>query len=305
MNRITNRFKQYHQISSLAEETLMKRIKFIFRSAFHYKHTNRFFDFFEQHPYQNIASNHPEIYRRIFRRYISLNLTSSQKAHHLISHFQFMTKTFCDEWIETIYCKNSAVRLLEMPVGDKTFSVDMFYNVPLGGEGGIVLLLTDELNTTIYTTSLSFVEIKGKLHVRIGGLQGPRPSEVNAAEIVKFFTKNMHGLRPMNFMIVVVRVLSQIIGANILEGVSTKYHAGHSLNSRRKLNFKSDYDKYWLEEGGVLHGAFYTLPLEEERKSYDEIKSNKRSMYSKRYAMLDQLTENINERLHYGLKYCN
>lgn|GEM_PF-2695489 len=300
---LTHRIKQYRKISWHAEQTLPKRLKFLVRSVFHSKYVDDFANVFESYPYKNIASNHPEIYRRIFRRYISTDFTVSQRVHYLLSHFQVMTEMFCNEWVDTIYNKNLPVRLLEIPIDDNIFFVDMCYNAPLGGEGGLVLILLDASNTKIYSTSLSLVRMNdNKLHVTIGGLQGPRPTEVHSQEIVKIFTKKMYGLRPMNFMIFIVREFSKTIGADILEGIATKYHAGHSLNHRRVQNFKADYDKYWIEEGGTQHGSFFVLPLEEQRKEYEEIKSNKRSMYTKRYALLDQISEAIKIKLKSGFK---
>lgn len=53
-----------------------------------------------------------------------------------------------------------------------------------------------------------------------------------------------------------------------------------------------DYDAIFAESAGKL-GEYWELPLHFETKNMDDIPSNKRSMYRKRYAMLEQLRENM------------
>ena len=44
---------------------------------------------------------------------------------------------------------------------------------------------------------------------------------------------------------------------------------------------------------GQLKGQYWQLPLEIARKPLEEIASKKRSMYRKRYEMLDDLSEKL------------
>ena len=56
-----------------------------------------------------------------------------------------------------------------------------------------------------------------------------------------------------------------------------------------------DYDAIFAESGGQLKD-YWELPLEIDR-NLDEVPSKKRSMYRKRYAMLDDLAKVIEEKL--------
>ncbi len=56
-----------------------------------------------------------------------------------------------------------------------------------------------------------------------------------------------------------------------------------------------DYDAIFGESGGELKD-YWELPLEMDR-NLDDIPSKKRSMYRKRYAMLDDLAKVIEEKL--------
>jgi len=58
-----------------------------------------------------------------------------------------------------------------------------------------------------------------------------------------------------------------------------------------------NYDEFWQENQGVYHAPYWRLPLEIERKPLEDIVSKKRSMYRKRYEMLDSLANDIRQRL--------
>ena len=55
----------------------------------------------------------------------------------------------------------------------------------------------------------------------------------------------------------------------------------------------------WEESGGVVCSdeRFFNIPLEEYRKPIEEIKSQKRSQYRKRYELLDQYEQEIQGHL--------
>lgn len=57
-----------------------------------------------------------------------------------------------------------------------------------------------------------------------------------------------------------------------------------------------DYDAIFSEAGGKA-GHYWTLPLQEDR-DLESIPSKKRSMYRKRFAMLDSLSEIMQQTLN-------
>ena len=66
----------------------------------------------------------------------------------------------------------------------------------------------------------------------------------------------------------------------------------------------AELDPLWQESGGELSQdpRFYIIPLEEYRKPIEEIKSQKRSQYRKRYDLLDQYAEEVKANLITYLK---
>jgi len=58
-----------------------------------------------------------------------------------------------------------------------------------------------------------------------------------------------------------------------------------------KKRVQIDYDELWANAGGTRHeqDGYWHLPARPERRDETEIKSQKRAMYRRRYAMLDEI----------------
>lgn len=62
------------------------------------------------------------------------------------------------------------------------------------------------------------------------------------------------------------------------------------LRWRLKKRVKMNYDLFWQENGATLESdGYWHLPQTPPRKDLAEIESKKRSMYRKRYQMLDNM----------------
>ncbi len=126
----------------------------------------------------------------------------------------------------------------------------------------------------------------------IGCLQG----RSNKDEL-KALTKVMHGLRPHVVMIFIVQEIMKALNMKQLLGIGNSIHPHHKkylihLPFVHKTTF--DYDSLWMELGGVPEpDGWFELPLETERRTDKEMKSNKRAMYHRRYAMMDSISMQI------------
>ena len=148
-------------------------------------------------------------------------------------------------------------------------------------------------------TGVAFsLELGTGLIVRIGGLQGRKGGDEAA---IKLATKAMHGLRPKNLMVLVVQEVARALGASELEGVGNTiqvYRARVKNPLVPRRDFRFDFDDLWIEVGGVPVGdGWFRLPLTTPRRTPEEIKPNKRSLYAKRYALQDELSRQIREHL--------
>ena len=136
-------------------------------------------------------------------------------------------------------------------------------------------------NQLIYL--LTFGKLDDALLIAV--VQGPNFE--GSKEMVKQLTKACHGLRPAYLMVEAMKSLTKILGYDKLLGIPQKYQNKSRLVQSKR--YVVDYDAIFSEAGGKRED-YWLLPLEDDR-NLDEIPSKKRSMYRKRFAMLDELFE--------------
>ncbi len=127
-----------------------------------------------------------------------------------------------------------------------------------------------------------------------GCVQGLHESEDG---LMKALGKAMHGLRPKALVVFAAQEIGRALGVREVLG------AGNSIQVHRRKHLihlawahalTFDYDAFWTELGGhpTPEGWFF-LPRKARRRTREEIKPNKRGQYAKRYAMLDDLSEQV------------
>lgn len=135
----------------------------------------------------------------------------------------------------------------------------------------------------------------------IGAMQGPNME--NAKDVVKKVTKQCHAYRTKNLTLYVTRIFAEVLGLKHIYAVSNYgYYANNHVRSDRKL--KTNFGDFWKESGGHVteDARFYELPLQEERKNEDEIPTRKRSVYRKRFALMDEIKLTMTQNLAKLLK---
>lgn len=156
-------------------------------------------------------------------------------------------------------------------------------------EGFFSINIQNHQGQHFYDASFCFLNSKRLL---ISSIQGPKGKD--AQEQVKLLTKSLYGIRPMFMLMIGLKLLAEHWQLALV-GIPHQYQAKYRFNDSSRLLF--NYDEFWQENNGKLQHRYWNLPLDIERKSLDEIQSKKRSMYRKRYEMLDQLTLDIQQQL--------
>lgn len=136
---------------------------------------------------------------------------------------------------------------------------------------------------------LTFAKLSEALLISV--VQGPNFE--GSKEMVKQLTKTCHGLRPAYLMVEAMKALTKALGFKTLLGIPQKYQ--NKSRFIQSSHYVVDYDAIFAESGGQLKD-YWELPLENDR-NLDEVPSKKRSMYRKRYVMLDDLAKVIEEKL--------
>lgn len=132
----------------------------------------------------------------------------------------------------------------------------------------------------------------------VGAVQGRKTGD---EETIKEATKAMHGLRPKQFLVILAQEIARVLRMRDLLGVGNRiqvFRGRWTQLGRTRRTIRFDYDTLWIEAAGVQDDqGWFHLPLRPVRRSVEEMKPNKRSMYAKRYAFLDQVSRQIRTAL--------
>lgn len=217
-------------------------------------------------------------------KYCDNSFSKKQRCEAIIQNFRLAQEFFGLNLIKNLLQQR---KILLFKFDENLFLYLNINNIdPLEGFFSINIQTKDE---KIYDASFSFVAPNSLL---IASVQGS--NEPNTPDLIKQATKQMHGIRPAFMIVNVFKMICQIENFSLL-GIPKENQAKFRRNDHSRLLF--DYDEFWRENGGKFGEKYYEILLNIERKSLEEIQSKKRSMYKKRFEMLDNLRAKIGEFL--------
>lgn len=186
--------------------------------------------------------------------------------------------------------------LVQLPL-DKGMTVDVRFrpDPQFRKEGEISIFFSlNGIDHPISSFALAFERTGDGWICFVGAVQGRKGGGEDA---IKVATKAMHGLRPKQFMVFLAQEIARSLRVKTLQGVGNGIHvfrAGQHKLIRTKRDIQFDYDELWTEAGGAPgQDGWFILPSKPRRRGLDEVKPNKKSMYAKRYAMLDEMSRQI------------
>lgn len=261
----------------------LKRLRYNLRSFLHRRWIRKFESFVNQHPSLiNLLNERVDYSYPLACRFLDKRLTTSQRFEAICENLLFLPEKLTA----------LSTPLWEKPLSfgevipDFEMTLSMTTHQPM--EGYWVLELWHKpRNELVYL--LTFAKLGDALLIAV--VQGPNFE--GSKEMVKQLTKSCHGLRPAYLMVEAMKSLTKILGFDKLLGIPQKYqNKSRIVQSKR---YTVDYDAIFAESGGQLEN-YWVLPLESDR-NLDDVPSKKRSMYRKRYAMLDELAASMAEKL--------
>lgn len=120
----------------------------------------------------------------------------------------------------------------------------------------------------------------------IGGLQGRRTDEVLA--LYRDLTKDFQGMRPRDLLLEALRLFAKKIGVRHIYAVADEAKISRHKYFAGKETGGLNYDEAWLDRGAARVAAtHFELPIGGSRRLLEEVPAKKRSMYRRRYEMLD------------------
>jgi len=279
--------------------SVFKRLKFICRSWPDRRSNVVWFELLRHDAFlrQTAAHDH-RLYRKLYRPYLSTSWSKDRTLAALQSNYAFMQAKLSRASLENIFLTD-AFCLAEW-TANRAYQLRLTHDPRFYQEGELTLSLLcpklGEGELALLSATLAPAD-DGEMAFYIGGLQGAE--RALGAPAIKEAGRDLHGLRPKSIIVIAAQLLANQLGCTRILATSAASHA-YSTDARRqnsecqKMFF--DYDSFWEECGGVREGsAFFNLPLTAARRPREDMKPQKRPMYNRRYAMLDELEAAVSQ----------
>lgn len=228
-----------------------------------------------------LLQNYYEIAQTLFEGYVFNQYSLNNRIDILIKDLELAESKFPEQFFE------DGVIVLSNLHND--LSIRLQLN-PLNCMEGLWLLGLYHNDTRVYIFTFS-IGVDDTL--MIGSIQGAGADKEKS--LIKTTTKSMHGLRPQQLMIWLAMMTAKMLDLEKVEAIGNNSHPRMNIRKRlkKKTIFAADYDGIWQDYDGELlpNGNWRLPPI--IQKPIEEYASKKRSMYRKRYAMLDKINEDM------------
>ena len=268
---------------------LKRRLNYLVKGARLIGHLQPLIHPREGSPLQRAMKQRPELAGVVIWPYICVSWDTKTSLQRIDEHFRVIEAmgTMLD------FSSDKALTLLNLVDVDTDLRVVLDQPKWLIREGLFVinLFLRD---VRIYSLAFSFAFEDAKIVTFIGALQGVDSEGI--LENYKRLTKKLHGMRPRDFLIELFRIFCRCVGVSKLYAVNDAKHLHNSsyFGKTKSRKIFQNYNGIWTERGGVQGNEdFFVLSLETPVKNIDEISTNKRAMYRRRYELLESLEERM------------
>lgn len=280
---------------------IFNRCKFLLRSFIYHSELMRMYFLFQEPQLKNLPENHPKLLDKPLRPYRFAAANAKKRAQMVEEHYHLLGILFPNE-IMALYNENG-VSLGRLPISQ--YNVVLCYDGTFRREGELTISIINEQGIRLYSCAFSLAGNIKDLTLVIGAVQGPAPTIENAPEIIRTMTKELHGLRPKSFVVMLVIILAKIIKANNIQAVKKSAHVFQAQRYSKKQKFKlhSDYDSLWHEFGAVEIDAHLFQLNPPQKKPLDEIIPKKRAMYRRRYDYLEGIEKDIISKFSASTRY--
>lgn len=279
---------QWHQAISIypdrgGKSYRLKRLRYGLRSALHRGLIGEFQQQVNQDPVlaAELISRANFCYPLV-HRFLDKRFNAKQRLNAMLDNFRFLPQIFAQNHLASPWTQSVSLGDI---VPDFEITLGLNHHQPMEGFWALELRYKPE-DKLVYV--LTFGKVDQALLIAV--IQGPNFD--GSKEMVKQLTKRCHGLRPAYLMVETMKILCSAFGYTQLCGIPQQYqNKSRWVQSKR---YVVDYDQIFAESGGKRE-QYWQLPTKFECKNLDEIASQKRSMYRKRYAMLEALETRANQ----------
>ncbi|WP_288381757.1 DUF535 family protein [uncultured Massilia sp.] len=261
-------------------------IKLKLRSLAHPRATRRWLRLLNSHPaFAEYVRHSPRLMYKIYRPYMTLQLPMEARLAALAVHYTTVFERGLDGMVALAAAAPLPLVRFEGRDGGE-YDIALRAITPLEREGELVLQLR-EAGMPLYAVAFTFAERDGKLAVNIGCIQGAK--DEGTREAIRRATRQLHGLRPKQLLVTVIRHLGHEFGCGELRLVANANRVVRS--AIRNGTVHADYDQLWDEMGASKRAdGDFSLPCAPlAEPDLEGVPSKKRSEARRRHSMLASL----------------
>jgi uncharacterized protein VirK/YbjX len=264
------------------------------RALLHWRQTPGWLELLNSHPaFSDYVRTYPKFLYKVYRPYVSRALGPEQRLEAVRAHYRFVFRRGLGQTIAR--ASLGPVVLAEaagksgLPYRIELRTVNVFDR-----EGELALQLTQD-GKAVYTVAFTIAARDGVAAVNLGCLQGGKTED--AREAIRVATRDLHGIRPKQLMVSLVRQLGHDYGCERLVMVSNRNRVIYkAIRHGRVL---ADYDQLWEELGARPRAdGDYELdcaPL--AAPDLEAIPSKKRSEARKRHELVRAMAASVSAGL--------
>lgn len=269
---------------------LRERIKIRVRALLHPAQTPDWLRLLNSHPaFSEYVRNCPRFLYKVYRPYISRALRPEDRLAAIQAHYEFMFR----RGLGQVVARASQGPVVLAGVDGKS---GLSYTIQLRAvnmfdrEGELVLQMAQD-DKLIYTVAFTVAPRAGRMALSIGCVQGGKLDD--AREAIRLATRDLHGMRPKQLMVGLVRQLGFEYGCERLHMVSNRNRVIYKAIRRGRV--LADYDLLWKELGAARNadGDYELDCAPVVAPDLAAIPSKKRSEARKRYETMRALADGV------------
>lgn len=274
-------------------------LTFRLRCWWHKKELNEYLNFFKATPLRNnILYGTPEFVEQITRNFFFKNSTWQERIDLTKKHIEILEAKLTEKTLSDLYANHQKIIIWQDIYEDKPLFLKLFFTSGQRKEGCLSLSLQYD-EKWLYQIIFWLGGNINNPTIYIGAIQGM----LNGSDLIKNLTKAYFGYRTKNLIFYCLRTFARELNCNAIYGVTNDgYYAMNGIRFDRKL--KTDFAEFWAECEGIPADdkRFYKMPINEHRKSMEELKPSKRAQHRRRFEKLDQIDAAIHTNMQNILK---
>jgi uncharacterized protein VirK/YbjX len=242
---------------------------------------------FEELGIEDILTKHPRFYNKFSRAHIKSNLVNDEKMLFIDGHYRFMTENFNKRSLKEFY--HNYALLYDFTPDNIDLVVNISYMTFLQREGEIMLNLLKKDGTRVYSTAGTFYNNS----FYISAIQGCKDFE-----LIREYTKECYGMRPHNLLFFALLSFLKSLNMQHLFAITNENQIFNEKKTKKNVLFY--YKDFFMDiytKEPVQKDGWFVLDLMYPLKHIEDIKSKKRSMYKKRYTLLNSIDNGIESNL--------